>query len=218
VIQAQALIESGLLGDVLTFENSFTSRVAMAGRWHANPVISGGGVIIDNGTHSVDILRYLCGPVSAVAAYEGARAQGLAVEDTAHVVARTTRGVLASIDLSWSCNQETDSYLRVCGTKGALALGWARSKFRHGDQHGWISFGSGYSKFEALRAQLDNFCAALAGREPLLITPKDALASVEVVAAAYRSLRSDRWISVSSLDDRASASIAPELVPVGAAR
>ncbi|HEV2037168.1 MAG TPA: Gfo/Idh/MocA family oxidoreductase, partial [Candidatus Eremiobacteraceae bacterium] len=150
VIQAQAFIAGGLLGDVLTFENSFTSHVAMAGRWHANPVVSGGGVIIDNGTHSVDILRYLCGPLTAVAAYEGVQVQKLAVEDTAHVVARTSRGVLGSIDLSWSCNQETDSYLRVCGTEGAINLGWARSKYRHGDGHSWISFGSGYNKFDAL--------------------------------------------------------------------
>jgi predicted dehydrogenase len=215
VIQAQAFIASGLLGDVLTFENSFTSSVQMAGRWHANPAISGGGVVIDNGTHSVDLLRYLCGPVTAIAAYEGTRVQQLPVEDTAHMVARTTRGVLGSIDLSWSCNQETDSYLRVCGTKGAITLGWARSKFRHGDAHGWISFGSGYSKVEALRDQLDNFCRSLSGEEGLLITPEDALASVATIAAAYRSLRCDRWIAVHSVDD-APAAMLPELAQVAA--
>jgi len=217
VIQAQAFIASGLLGEVLTFENSFTSQVAMAGRWHANPVVSGGGVIIDNGTHSIDILRYLCGPVSAVAAYEGVRVQGLPVEDTAHVVARTTRGVLASIDLSWSCNQETDNYLRVCGTSGAISLGWARSRYRHGDGRGWISFGSGYSKLDALREQLDNFCNALRGEEQLLITPEDALASVEAIAAAYRSLRCDRWIPIDSMLEGATVAV-PELAPVSAAR
>src|ERR1700736_6057629 len=217
VIQAQAFIDAGLLGDVLTFENSFTSSVPMAGRWHANPAMSGGGVIIDNGTHSVDILRYLCGPVTAVAAYEGARVQALPVEDTAHLVARTNRGVLGSIDLSWSCNQETDSYLRISGTKGSLTLGWARSKFRHGDAHGWISFGSGYSKIDALRAQLDNFRQSLRGDEELMITFEDALASVATIAAAYRSLRCDRWIAIDSMADEKAPSL-PELAPVSAAR
>jgi predicted dehydrogenase len=217
VIQAQAFIASGLLGDILTFENSFTSSVSMAGRWHANPAMSGGGVIIDNGTHSVDILRYLCGPVTAVAAYEGARVQGLSVEDTAHLVARTTRGVLGSIDLSWSCNQETDSYLRVSGTQGSLTLGWARSKFRHGDNHGWISFGSGYNKIDALRGQLDNFCRSLRGEEDLSITSEDALASVATIAAAYRSLRGDRWVPIDSLEDERRSAV-PELTPVSAAR
>jgi predicted dehydrogenase len=216
VIQAQSLIASGLLGEVLTFENSFTSQVKMAGRWHANPAISGGGVVMDNGTHSVDILRYLCGPVTAVAAYEGVRVQGLAVEDTAHVVARTSKGVLASIDLSWSCNQETDGYLKVCGTQGAISLGWARSKYRHSDD-GWISFGSGYNKFDALRDQLDNFCRSLSGEEELLIKPEDALGSVETIAAAYRSLRCDRWVPIEAglADETPSL---PELAPVSAAR
>lgn len=217
VIQAQAFIASGLLGDILTFENSFTSSVSMAGRWHANPAMSGGGVVIDNGTHSVDILRYLCGPVTAIAAYEGARAQGLQVEDTAHLVARTSRGVLGSIDLSWSCNQETDSYLRVSGTKGSLTLGWARSKFRHGDNHGWISFGSGYNKIDALRHQLDNFCRSLHGEEDLMITSEDALASVATIAAAYRSLRGDRWVPIDSLEDERPSALS-ELTPVSAAR
>ncbi len=189
----------------------------MAGRWHANPAVSGGGVIIDNGTHSIDILRYLCGPVTAVAAYEGARVQQLPVEDTAHVVARTSLGVLASIDLSWSCNQETDNYLRVCGTQGAITLGWARSRYRHGEGNGWISFGSGYNKFDALREQLDNFCRSLRGEEQLLITQQDALASVEAIAAAYRSLRCDRWIPIDSMEESPTMPV-PELVPVAAAR
>jgi predicted dehydrogenase len=217
VIQAQAFIASGLLGDVLTFENSFTSSVAMAGQWHANPAMSGGGVVIDKGTQSVDILRYLCGPVTAIAAYEGARVQALPVEDTAHLVARTGRGVLGSIDLSWSCNQETDSYVRVSGTQGSLTLGWARSKFRHGDAHGWISFGSGCSEIDALRDQIDNFSRSLRGEEELLVTSEDALACVATIAAAYRSLRGDRWIAIDSMADE-NAPALPELAPVSAAR
>ena len=183
VIAARSIIETGELGDVLTFENAFTSTVSMAGRWHADPTVSGGGVIIDNGTHSVDILRYLCGPVTAVAAYEGARTQALAVEDTAHVVARTTRNVLASIDLSWSCTQENEHYLQICGTRGAMCLGWQRARYRRGDRGEWVDFGRGYDKLAALSGQLDNFCRSLKGQEPLLISAADALASVEVIAS-----------------------------------
>jgi len=217
VIQARAFIASGLLGDVLTFENSFTSQVAMAGRWHANPVVSGGGVIMDLGTQSVDLLRYLCGPVTAVAAYEGARSQNLGVEDTAHVVARTSLGVLASIDLSWSCNYACDSYLRICGTKGQLDLGWTRSRLRHGDALGWVSFGIGYAKTDALRAQLDNFCRSVRGEEQLVMTPDDALASVDTIGAAYRSLRCDRWISVEPTQE-GRAFVVSEVAPLEVAQ
>jgi predicted dehydrogenase len=216
VIQAKAFITSGVLGEVLAFENTFASNVRMAGRWHSNPSVSGGGVIIDNGTHSVDILRYLCGPISAVSAYEGVRIQDLPVEDTAHVVARTAAGTLASIDLSWSCTLENESYLRVYGTEGAITLGWARARYRHGSNLSWISFGSGYNKREALSAEMDNFCRAIRGEEELLITADDALASVQTIAAAYRSLRADQWVAVDGIERGETHT--PELVSTIAAR
>jgi predicted dehydrogenase len=216
LIQTQSLIAGGLLGEVLTLENAFASRVKMAGGWHANPSVGGGGVIIDSGTHSVDILRYLCGRITAVAAFEGARVQQLKVEDTAHVMARTERGVLASISLSWSCNDRSDSYLQICGTEGAITLGWSRSRYRHGSSERWVSFGCGYNEMDALAAQVDNFCRWLQDGEPLTITADDSLASVEAIAGAYRSLRCDRWIAVdSSAPNGAPCS---DLAPISAVR
>jgi len=200
VIHARRLMETGLIGEILSLENTFTSHVDMTKRWNSNPAVSGGGVIIDNGTHSVDIVRFLCGPIVTIAASEAARTQRLAVEDTAHLVARTNHNVLASIDLSWSLNKHNDSYVSVCGSGGTISLDWSGSKYRsiHGDT--WVRFGTGYDKVQALGAQLDNFCRAVQGLEPLCITPEDALASVETVAAAYTSLRSHRWATTRADD------------------
>jgi predicted dehydrogenase len=200
VIQAKRLMGSGLIGEVLSLENAFTSYVDMAARWNSDPAISGGGVIIDNGTHSVDIVRFLCGPIVSISASEAPRRQQLAVEETAQLVARTHRGVLASIHLSWSLNTLSDSYVRVCGSAGTIAVDWSGSKYRSIRGNRWVPFGKGYDKIQALSAQLDNFCRAIGGQEPLLLTPEDALASVEAVAAAYESLRSRRWVAVRAED------------------
>lgn len=198
VIRARSLIASGVLGDILLFENAFTASVKMAQRWNADPKQSGGGVLIDNGTHSVDIIRYLLGPIERVLAVEGRRSQAAAVEDTATLFLRTAAGVHASVDLSWTINKELDTYLKVFGTNGSIFVGWRESKFRQTSSPEWTVFGHGYDKVAAFRRQILNFANHIRGLEPLLISAEDAVASVEVIRAAYESLAAGRWVGVAA--------------------
>ena len=202
VVRAKSIVTSGILGEIVLFENAFTSRVDMSSRWNSDPAISGGGVLIDNGTHSVDLMRYFLGPLADVQVVEGKRSQGLAVEETVHIFVRSTRGVMGAIDLSWSINKELDSFLNIYGTQGAVTVGWKESKYRQSSSSDWVVFGKGYDKVEAFRNQINNFSRAIAGEESLLVTPEDALASVEVVEAAYAALRENRWttVNVASFD------------------
>lgn len=198
VIHAKSLVASGVLGEIVLFENAFTSRVDMSRRWNSDPAIAGGGVLIDNGTHSVDIVRYFLGPIEAVSAVEGKRIQGLAVEDTARLFVRTRSGVLGGIDLSWSLNKDLESYIDIYGSSGTIRVGWKESKYRPLSSPDWIVFGKGYDKVQAFRRQVENFCQAIRGEERLLIGPDDALASVQVIEAAYKSTRRDDWVAVAA--------------------
>jgi predicted dehydrogenase len=198
VIRARSIVESGILGEIVLFENAFTSRVDMSSRWNANPAISGGGVLIDNGTHSVDIMRYFLGPLSEIHVVEGKRTQHLAVEDTVRIFAQSSHGVMGNIDLSWSINKELDYYLRIYGSEGTISVGWKESKYRQSSSQEWVVFGQGYNKVQSFRSQIENFSKAILNQEPLLITLEDAIASVEVIEAAYQSLNQDHWTPISS--------------------
>jgi predicted dehydrogenase len=196
VVRAKQLITSGLLGEIILFENAFTSRVEMASRWNSNPEISGGGVLIDNGTHSVDLMRYFLGPLAEVQVVEGKRSQELMVEETVHIFVRSCGGVMGNIDLSWSINKEQENYLSLYGSKGTIKIGWKQSKYRLSSESDWVVFGQGYDKVQAFRSQIENFSKVISGDERLLVTPLDALASVEVIEAAYAALRQSQWTSV----------------------
>jgi predicted dehydrogenase len=196
VIRAKSIVASGILGEIVLFENAFTARVDMSARWNSNPKISGGGVLIDNGAHSIDIIRYFLGPIADVQVIEGKRIQGLNVEDTVRVFARSTAGVMGNIDLSWSINKELDSYINIFGSNGTISVGWKESKYRQSSSRDWIVFGKGYNKVQAFRSQIENFAKSIRGDETLLITAEDALASVQVIEAAYASLKQQNWVAV----------------------
>lgn len=202
VIKAKSIVQSGILGEIVLFENAFTARVDMSNRWNANPAISGGGVLIDNGTHSVDIMRYFLGPLAEVSVVEGKRIQGLAVEDTVRIFVKSTQGVMGNIDLSWSINKELDHFIRIYGSNGTVSIGWKESKYRQASSQDWIVFGEGYSKLKSFTQQLENFSRAILGEEALLITGADAIASVEVINAAYESLNRSNWTPIGNLSDR----------------
>lgn len=197
VTAARGLLDRGVCGDVVIYENVFCSHVDMTRRWNATADVSGGGVLIDNGCHSVDLARYLLGPLARVQVQFGRRVQPLDVEDTARMLFQSESGALGSIDLSWSVHKETDAYVRIHGTEGTLEVGWRGSRYKTQGSD-WQAFGQGYDKVTAFRAQLQNFVALVRGEAPPVIDDTDALASVVVIDRAYESARAERWVDIPS--------------------
>ena len=196
VVRAKNIINSGVIGEVVMVENFFTSRVDMSKRWNSDPSISGGGVLIDNGTHSVDLIRHFVGPLIEIHVVEGKRRPHLSVEETVHVFVRGSGGVLGTVDLSWAINKELESYLRIYGSEGTISVGWKESRYLLSGSREWKVFGNGYDKVQAFRSQIENFAKSVRGEECLLPTLEDAFASVHVIEAGYRSLRDSRWVPI----------------------
>ena len=198
VIEARSMIQAGTLGDVIRVEVAFASRVDMSQRWNSDPAISGGGVLIDNGTHAVDIVRYILGPVDRVLATTETGGAGLGVEDTTAMLLRTRDGHIGSVDVSWSLDRMTDRYLAAFGTDGSIEVCWGESRLRVASSPNDVPFGKGYAKITALAENLRNVAQAVRGESDFVVTPADAIASVAVVEAAYLSSRSGRWEDVHS--------------------
>jgi predicted dehydrogenase len=196
IIEARHMMLSGIVGDVQLLQNAFTARVDMSRRWNSDPDVAGGGVLIDNGTHSVDLIRYFLGPISAVQAFEGRRIQNIPVEDNVQLITRTYNNVIGSIDLSWSLSKDLPNYVEIYGSQGTIRVGWQRSMYKQASSSDWVEFGSGYNKVRAFYNQIVNFCRAIRGEEGIVVTAQDALASVRVIEAAYRSMMQNHWVPI----------------------
>jgi predicted dehydrogenase len=193
VIAAKEMLENGLIGDLVLFENVFTARVDMSRRWNSDPAIAGGGVLMDNGAHSLDISRYFLGPVNEMQVIEGRRLQPLPVEDTVHIFLRAGTGQMGSIDLSWSVQKDRESFVDLYGERGTIKVGWKGSWYKTPSSKDWVRYGDGYDKVEAFRENLGNFARHLRDGEKLRITAADAVANVAAIEAGYKSLRKQQW-------------------------
>ena len=195
VVLAKKLLDLGSLGEPEGAEITFSQKVDMAGNWYADPAISGGGVLADNGPHAADLLRFLFGPVTEVRAVEGPRAQGLAVEESVELEARAGDGVLARVHLSWNA-AGGETYLALRGSDGTLEIGWKACRCRTPGAAEWTPLAPGYDRAQAFRALHLSFVRAVEGRGEPEGSSEDAFASAAVVAAAYASLAGGGWVRV----------------------
>ncbi|MEM6825603.1 MAG: Gfo/Idh/MocA family oxidoreductase [Pseudomonadota bacterium] len=196
VVTAHDMLGEGKIGMPIMLDNVFTGVVDMTRRWNSDPELSGGGVLIDNGTHSVDIVRYLLGQITEVLAIAGPRMQQMLVEDSVKLLARTQDGKQASIETSWSVHKDHSAFISVYGTEGTIEIGWKGSRIREGRTGSWREFGTGYNKLAAFTRQIEHFCGVLNGENWTLPDAHDALSSVLVIQAAYRSMTRGAWTRV----------------------
>ena len=102
---------------------------------------------------------------------------------------------MGSVDLSWTINKSLDYFLHLHGTEGTISVGWKESRIRKADG-AWAIFGAGYDKVRSFVNQLENFAGCLLGKNKLLVTIDDGIASVAAVEAAYAALGVDPWVEI----------------------
>jgi predicted dehydrogenase len=99
ITDAKAIVESGSLGDVLTLRGVYgkSGGDGFERSWRNDPEIGGGGILLDQGIHMLDLFRFFCGDFDEVMGLSVTSHWDIPVEDNAFVLLRNARGQMAQL-------------------------------------------------------------------------------------------------------------------------
>jgi UDP-N-acetyl-2-amino-2-deoxyglucuronate dehydrogenase len=91
-------------------------------RWRGTRSLDGGGALINQGVHTVDLLLWLFGPVRRVYAKAGAKLHQIEVEDTAVAVLEFENGALGTLEAATSAFPGYSRRIELTGSNGTVIL------------------------------------------------------------------------------------------------
>jgi predicted dehydrogenase len=98
--------------------DEYYSKVGWRGTW----ALDGGGALMNQGIHAVDLLLWLAGDVSEVSARFQTRARAIEVEDNAVAWLRFKEGALGVIQASTVCYPGERKRVEIRGERGSVTL------------------------------------------------------------------------------------------------
>lgn len=123
VRRAHDLACAGEIGDLLFIRCRYGhgGRTGYEREWRLNPELSGGGELLDQGMHAIDLIRWFLGEVDEVAGMTATWVWQSPVEDNVFALFRTPRGQVASLHASWSQWKNLFSF-EIFGVAGSLVV------------------------------------------------------------------------------------------------
>ena len=121
--QAREIFESGALGEMMFVRGRYGhgGRVGYDKEWRAEPECSGGGELIDQGAHLIDLSRWFLGDFARVRGAAPTYFWNMPVEDNGFLLLETARGQVAFLHASWTEWKNLFS-LEIAGSVGKLEI------------------------------------------------------------------------------------------------
>ncbi len=215
---AKRAIEAGRLGDLI-FANAFVpwsrDRDYYKDNWRGTWALDGGGTLMNQSIHSIDLLQWLAGDVASVMAHTAARRHSIETEDTATAVLQFDNGAQGVIQGTTALAHGHDARVELQGTKGSILLLEGRieqwqledadadeeQKMRELD----ISHGTGASDPMAIgsvlhQKQIEQFLRAIQEQTANYLSGLEARKSVEIVRAVYHAATTGTMVQLPFAD------------------
>ncbi len=207
--KAKTLVETGGIGRILhgTARHGHGGRLGLEKEWRARPEVSGGGELLDQGVHLIDLIRWLAADeivaVQAVVTTEFWRIQPL--EDHAFCFLHTRGDACFAIETSLT-QWKNLFYLELVGELGTIVIEGLGGSYGP-ERLTWVrrpaEFGVPQLETETFadpdacwRAQWEEFIQAVRLRREPNGSGTDSLAALRVVEACHRSSEERKRVSV----------------------
>ncbi|MDR4887602.1 Gfo/Idh/MocA family oxidoreductase [Fredinandcohnia sp. QZ13] len=178
-----------------------------SGAWRGTWELDGGGALINQSIHYIDLLLYVMGPVDEVYAYTATRAhERIEVEDIAVATVKFKSGALGLIEGNTTAYPGFSTTLDIFGTNGSVIIendNVKEWKFKSGleyenkqtEMETNVSSNIVKSNQSFVKQYTDVVQAILENREPL-VTGEEAKKSLELILAIYQSAREGRPVKL----------------------
>lgn len=102
--KAREIVDSGALGPLMFIRGRYGhgGRTGYDREWRADPTLSGGGELIDQGVHLIDLAGWFLGAFTSVAGHADTLYWDMTVDDNAFLDLRTAAGQTAWLQVSCS--------------------------------------------------------------------------------------------------------------------
>lgn len=153
--------------------------------WRGTKQYDGGGALMNQGIHQLDLFQYIMGEVEEVFAYCATRAhERIDVEDLCMASLKFKNGALGIMEASTVANPGFYTRIDINGSKGSVIL-------QNNAVTEWkIEGEEAYQTQETVlphRLQLAEITESILRGEPSLVNGREALKALQVVEAIYRS-------------------------------
>jgi predicted dehydrogenase len=180
--------------------------------WRGTWEMDGGGALMNQGVHAIDLLTWFVGVPADVKANIATLAhERIAVEDTAVAALRFANGALGVVEGATSTYPGWNKRIELSGDKGSIILEddnikfWEFEKAEPGDEEirkgGGANIGGGVANPMAIsteghRRQIEDLCNAIREKRQPAIPGSDARNAVAVICAIYESAKTGRTVAV----------------------
>jgi len=216
VDKAIVALDAGRLGR-LTLANCsvkwFRPQSYYDGNWRGTWEFDGGGALMNQSIHNIDLLQWLAGPVKTVMAQTGTLAHDMQTEDTASALLTFAHGGLGVIQGATSCWPGDRARVELHGDRGSIVLEegrivvWKLADATEEEEATMLNLetqqGSGAADptaigYEMHRRQIVDLVEAIRTDRPAAIEGAEARKAVEIIRAIYLAASEQRVITLPS--------------------